>query len=245
MPQLHILQHKSYHPYSEKNKQRVRTDEARAAAEAAEAERARLDDSNAARLASLRRQAGSLSPEPRRRGSVNRVDRTDGADRADEGDVDNLPSTSTTREDAALRPGLLERHRLEKAREEKREKKRRERLDFDWPSETAARKQRQEQRGAERVGQVEDDGGAGGRADDGRWEKDGHLNLFADVEAQAEKPKLSMAEVVRKREKEDPHTMYLYRPDRETKPWYTDRELKRVEEKELGDEAEEKRARDR
>jgi len=39
--------------------------------------------------------------------------------------------------------------------------------------------------------------------------------------------------------------MYLGRPDRETKPWYTDRELKRVEEKEGGDDAEYRRARDR
>lgn len=39
--------------------------------------------------------------------------------------------------------------------------------------------------------------------------------------------------------------MYLGRPDKETKPWYTDRELKRVEEKEMGEEAEFRRERDR
>jgi hypothetical protein len=39
--------------------------------------------------------------------------------------------------------------------------------------------------------------------------------------------------------------MYLGRPERETKPWYADRDLKRVEDKEAGDEAEERRARDR
>jgi len=39
--------------------------------------------------------------------------------------------------------------------------------------------------------------------------------------------------------------MMLGRPDRETKPWYTDKEMKRAEEKETGDEAEKRRARDR
>lgn len=39
--------------------------------------------------------------------------------------------------------------------------------------------------------------------------------------------------------------MYLGRPERETKPWYADKELKRVEEKETGEEAEERRARER
>ena len=38
--------------------------------------------------------------------------------------------------------------------------------------------------------------------------------------------------------------MYLGRPEREMKPWYTDRELKRVEEKAVGEEAEYRRARD-
>lgn len=45
--------------------------------------------------------------------------------------------------------------------------------------------------------------------------------------------------------KPDAYTMFLSRPDRETKPWYTDREMKRAEEKETGDEAEKRRARDR
>lgn len=41
----------------------------------------------------------------------------------------------------------------------------------------------------------------------------------------------------------DQYTMYLERPDRETRPWYQDRELRRVEE--TGEEAERRRARDR
>lgn len=44
MPRLQILQHKSYHPYLESNKQRVRDDEAKAAALEAEEERAALDE---------------------------------------------------------------------------------------------------------------------------------------------------------------------------------------------------------
>ena len=39
--------------------------------------------------------------------------------------------------------------------------------------------------------------------------------------------------------------MYLARPDKETKPWYTDPGLRRIEEREMGEEAEERRARDR
>jgi len=39
--------------------------------------------------------------------------------------------------------------------------------------------------------------------------------------------------------------MYLGRPERETKPWYTNREMRRVEDMEIGEEAEERRARDR
>lgn len=43
MPRLQILQHKSYHPYLESNRQRVRDDEAKAAALEAQEERAALD----------------------------------------------------------------------------------------------------------------------------------------------------------------------------------------------------------
>jgi hypothetical protein len=39
--------------------------------------------------------------------------------------------------------------------------------------------------------------------------------------------------------------MYLKRPEREVKPWYTDKELKRAEERETDEKAEERRARDR
>lgn len=60
-------------------------------------------------------------------------------------------------------------------------------------------------------------------------------------------PPPTPGEIAKKKadQEKDPFTMYLSRPERETKPWYTDRELKRVEEKELGEEAEEKRARER
>lgn len=43
----------------------------------------------------------------------------------------------------------------------------------------------------------------------------------------------------------DPFTMYLGRPDRETKPWYTDKEFKRVEEKADGEEYDRRRERQR
>ena len=45
--------------------------------------------------------------------------------------------------------------------------------------------------------------------------------------------------------KPDAFTVFLARPDRETKPWYTDKEMKRVEEKEISEEAEIRRARDK
>jgi hypothetical protein len=43
----------------------------------------------------------------------------------------------------------------------------------------------------------------------------------------------------------DKFTMYLKRPEREVKPWYTDRDLQRVDEKATDEEAEYRRARDR
>lgn len=50
----------------------------------------------------------------------------------------------------------------------------------------------------------------------------------------------------RKAEQEaDKFTVYLSRPDRETKPWYSDRDLKRVEDKETGERAEARRARNK
>jgi hypothetical protein len=44
---------------------------------------------------------------------------------------------------------------------------------------------------------------------------------------------------------DDPTTMYLSRPLRETKPWYTDVELRAFEDREQGEEKREKRERRR
>ncbi|KAK8865955.1 hypothetical protein IAR55_001104 [Kwoniella newhampshirensis] len=226
MPRLQILQHKSYHPYLEKNKQRVREDEARARAEELAEEQKRVDNEAEARLHILRRRAGSPSFQP------------------PEEEDDNLPSTSTVR-DGQLPGGsgssLLERHRKEKAREEKREKKRRDRLDFDFPTESARRDKGKEKGGSER------DEEEGRRAD--KWEVDGHLNFFADLERNPPPDEAvpTAAELAKKKKDQetDPFTMYLGRPERETKPWYADKDLKRVEDTETGEEAEERRARDR
>ncbi|OCF30379.1 hypothetical protein I316_07986 [Kwoniella heveanensis BCC8398] len=215
MPRLQILHHKSYHPYLEKNKQRVREDEARARAEELAKEQKQLDTEAEARLGILRRRAGSPSFQA---------------------EDDNLPSTSSTR-DKDGGSTLLERHRKEKAREEKREKKRRDRLDFDFPSETARRSGNG--KGKER---------ADGSERTERWESEGHVNLFADLErAGPSKPPPTLAEIAKaKKDREsDLLTMYLGRPDKETKPWYADRELKRVEDRETGEEAEERRERER
>jgi hypothetical protein len=40
---------------------------------------------------------------------------------------------------------------------------------------------------------------------------------------------------------DDPTTMYLHRPERETKPWYTDPSLRRYEERDTGEDAERRR----
>jgi hypothetical protein len=185
LPLLTRRRHKSYHPYLEKNKQRVREDEARAAAEELQREQKRVDavgpdydellgwgvadaeQESEARLDILRRRAGS--PE-------------------EEGD---LPSTSATRDRGET---LLERHRKEKARQEKKERKQRERLDFDFPSETARRADRRAERdkdkgrgrGQERDEEGHGDGvGAGGNE---VWESGGHLNFFADLERNVSEP---------------------------------------------------------
>ncbi|WVR05923.1 hypothetical protein IAU60_002949 [Kwoniella sp. DSM 27419] len=217
MPRLQILQHKSYHPYLEKNKQRVREDEARAAAEELEREQKQVDTEAQARLTALRRRAGSPSFQ--------------------EEDEDNLPSTSTRR-DKGDGLSLLEKHKRDKAREEKRERKKRDRLDFDFPSETARRSKGKER--AEREALDEEDK---------TWQSGGHVNLFADLEKEEgqRKPALTPAELAKQKkdQEKDPFTMYLGRPEKETKPWYTDRDLRRVEDKETGEEAEERRARER
>jgi hypothetical protein len=90
---------------------------------------------------------------------------------------DDLPSTSSTRDKGDT---LLERHRKEKARQEKRERKTRERLDFDFPSESARREAgRETGKGGGRQNAREEDHGAG---KDETWESGGHLNFFADLE---------------------------------------------------------------
>lgn len=63
-----------------------------------------------------------------------------------------------------------------------------------------------------------------------------------------EKPRApTLAEISKKKAEQemDKFTMYLARPEREVKPWYTDRDLQRVEEKAMDEQAEERRARDK
>ncbi|WWC86292.1 uncharacterized protein L201_001165 [Kwoniella dendrophila CBS 6074] len=226
MPRLQILHHKSYHPYLEKNKQRVREDEARARAEELAAEQREVDAEAQDRLSTLRRRAGSPSYVD------NQIDN------------DNLPSTSSSRDkDHGHGKSLIERHREKKAKEEKREKKKRDRLDFDFPSETARRN-----KGKDKAKYDEDDEDSGARGM-GKWETDGHLNLFADLERdpRLNKTQPTLAEIAKakKDQEADPFTLYLGRPDKETKPWYVDKDLKRIEDREIGEEAEERRERDR
>ena len=82
---------------------------------------------------------------------------------------DNLPSTSS----APAGDSLVERHRKEKARQEKRERRQKERLDFDFPTDAARRESKQNA-----AAPLEEEVGGDG----GRWETNGHVNLFADLE---------------------------------------------------------------
>ncbi|ORY23222.1 hypothetical protein BCR39DRAFT_363326 [Naematelia encephala] len=248
MPRLQILQHKSYHPYLEKNKQRVREDEARAREEEEERERQRIDEENEARLEVLRRRAGSPSLPALAPGTQSHIHVDEDGD---------LPSTSSGPSGSSK--SLLERHREKKAREEKRERKLKERLDFDFPSETARKEERRKAREKEKLKEgridtydVDEEGrpairrGGGGGSGGGEWESGGHVNFFTDIE-QAESKTLAggTSKGTKQSNKDDPFTMYLSRPEKETKPWYTDKELRRHEEREMGDEAEERRERER
>jgi len=74
-------------------------------------------------------------------------------------------------------------------REEKKERKQRERLDFDFPSETAKREKGKgkdvvaEDDGDERfrINRPED-GDAGEKYHDKSWDDHGHINFFRDIE---------------------------------------------------------------
>lgn len=245
----------------------MREDEARAAAEELAREQARIDAASADRLNELRRRAGSPSFR----------------DPADAAADDNLPSTSDQR-DLSRAEGLLEKHRKDKARQEKRERKAKERLDFEWPSETARREARRAERRKEE-GRADDDRNKdragerdGHRSEDGagtsagfeeRWMENGHINLFADIEKEVSislvycfdgsmgsknelmrkenKPGPSPAEIAKKKKEQeaDQFTVYLRPKDRDTKPWYADRGLRRYEDMEEGEQADMRRARDK
>ncbi|KLT42945.1 hypothetical protein CC85DRAFT_73048 [Cutaneotrichosporon oleaginosum] len=204
MPRLQILHHKSYHPYSEKNKQRVREDEAKARAEEELRQQETIEAESEARLSALRRRAGT--PE------------------------EHLTISGES--------SLLERHRREKEQLKRRERKDKERarLDFDWPQKEARKRAREDDRFV-----------SGGQLDDDRFVTEGHVNFWADLESGKEsalvQPTIRDAASRKAAQDADKLTMYLERPDRETRPWYADKELRHVEE--TDEEAERRRARDK
>lgn len=184
-----------------------------------------MDVDNEARLDVLRRRAGSPSlhssgtnveqgtdQSAREEGQGEGEDRELKKDDDAENDADdNLPSTSSL-PDASAKFALLDRQREKKLKAEKREKKVRERLDFDWPGESARREKKREEKRAEKG--MKEGGAKGGEEgmrptegrgtekasarrevdgydldDNGRsaaagdvWESGGHVNLFADLE---------------------------------------------------------------
>jgi len=204
------FRHKSYHPYLEKNKQRVREDEAKAAAEEEARERERIDAENKNRLDALRRKAGSPGIEdpsdaPGVSGASGVASGTAQTSTADE-DAGDLPSSSAFKQ---LEGGnLMERHRKAKARAEKEERRRKERLDFDFPSETARKEKRRAEKdgvqgtaaGPGRMANTAsgfDQPSSGGVGSDGQsmWTSGGHLNLFADLERVSRSSLLSRTEI--------------------------------------------------
>ncbi|RSH84162.1 uncharacterized protein EHS24_005667 [Apiotrichum porosum] len=230
MPRLQLLPHKSYHPYNEKNKQRVREDEAKARAEELEREQKAID-------AVGTHLGGFLLTQQESEARLNVLRRRAGSPQA------SAPSSSFSGESS-----LLERHRQEKHREEKKERKQKARLDFDWPSEKKV-KVRDSERGHERR-ERDDEEGSGRQERTIDFQTAGHLNFWADLEsgkgAPVPAPPTAADLERRKAEQEaDKFTVYLSRPDRETKPWYSDRDLKRVEDKETGERAEARRARNK
>lgn len=98
-------------------------------------------------------------------------------------------------------------------------------LEFDWP-ELEAKKQAKRQ-AKDRDAKI--------------VQEKGHINFWAGLEKEGA---LVPGEITNKANKrtpdqiqdDDPTTMYLNRPERETKPWYTDAELRRYEDR-SGDEA--------
>jgi hypothetical protein len=190
----------------EKNKQRVREDEAKAAEIELAKEQKRVE-----RVCALL----SLFPHNNNR-NLGRTLERDGTDRQDsearltelrrragspslqvEEEDDNLPSTSASKDpNIDVGSSLLEKHRKKKAREEKKERKIRERLDFDFPSETARREARLQAKEKGKGKEVEVDHG---RDEDERfsglvrgdeeekyhdksWDDGGHINFFQDIE---------------------------------------------------------------
>lgn len=125
---------------------------------------------------------------------------------------------------------MLEKHRQKKLKEEKRERKNRERLDFDFPSQSDRKREKSD------------------IVDHADLQEGGHFNFFAQFEKELNhKPELTLAEVAQKKkdQEKDPFTVYLSRPERETNPWYTDPDMRRYEEKEVGEEAKVRRDRER
>ncbi|KAJ9095374.1 hypothetical protein QFC19_007618 [Naganishia cerealis] len=115
MPRLQILQHKSYHPYLESNKQRVRDDEAKAAALEAEEERTALSENSTTRLEHLRNPTRIAAP------------------------------STTFREAGTDASALLAAHRSEKIKAERREEKKRLEYDWPRNEEKRRKRERDSQ----------------------------------------------------------------------------------------------------
>lgn len=71
--------------------------------------------------------------------------------------------------------------------------------------------------------------------------------MSANVQGKAADTQVILRDAAKRRadQEADKLTMYLERPERETRPWYADKELRRYEEMDTSDVAHERRERDR
>ncbi|CED82586.1 CBF1-interacting co-repressor CIR, N-terminal domain [Phaffia rhodozyma] len=232
MPRLQILVHKSYHPYLEKNKQRVRDDERKEEERIRrEEERVLLADSEA-RLALLRdrNQEAHGSNPPLAESSSSSSSRP-----RKEIDYPSVPASDPFYAPEPSSSSVSKGKGKARARDDMRD------LDRQLSGTVSTRIDKEGGRTREH-----------GRRKDETWEETyrdqrGHLNFWASEERagpprQAETPRKKTADEV---QAEDPYTMYLSRPISELEPWYVHPEMKRPEQRGEAKDEKEKYRRDR
>ncbi len=164
---------------------------------------------------------------------------------------------------------LISTHRSAVHRTERKDD--RKKLEFDWPTKEKEKefKAKRRDKGKEKRDARDEEQNEMELGDKGHinfWdgiEKEvspnytHHFHIFRTVQTDKRLPKLQSALTSTSTTKpkpkptpdeiqdDDPTTMYLHRPERETKPWYTDPELRRYEDRQEGEDAQAKKERRR